>query len=100
MEMRRGAAPALRALHCPAPTMLPQYRFAHAATESPVLGGNADTRYFTIVYGMIRSHMREPSGERRAEQRGRDRFHRGRRRQSGATENGDARAARQNSTWR
>ena len=44
--------------------MLPQYHFAHAATESPVVGGNADTRYFTIVYGMIRSHMHEPPAAR------------------------------------
>jgi TonB family protein len=42
--------------------MLPQYKFAHAATESPIVGGNADTRYFTIVFGMIRSHLRAPSG--------------------------------------
>ncbi|HZZ60734.1 MAG TPA: TonB family protein [Roseiarcus sp.] len=40
---------------------LPTYQFAHAATESPVIGGNADTRYFTIVYGMIRSHFRPPN---------------------------------------
>jgi protein TonB len=48
----------------PLPTAetLPQYKFAHAATESPIVGGNADTRYFTIVYGMIRSHLRAPSG--------------------------------------
>ena len=46
----------------PLPTAdtLPDYKFAHAATESPIVGGNADTRYFTIVYGMIRSHLREP----------------------------------------
>lgn len=48
----------------PPPTdeVLPAYKFAHAATESPITGGNADTRYFTIVYGMIRSHFRSPSG--------------------------------------
>jgi periplasmic protein TonB len=48
----------------PLPTddVLPQYKLAHAATESRVIGGNADTRYFTIVYGMIRSHLRAPSG--------------------------------------
>jgi TonB family protein len=46
----------------PAADELPQYKFAHAATESPIVGGNADTRYFTIVYGMIRSHLRAPSG--------------------------------------
>jgi TonB family protein len=39
---------------------LPDYKFAHAATESPIVGGNADTRYFTIVYGMIRAHLHEP----------------------------------------
>ncbi len=46
----------------PLPTAdtLPQYQFAHAATESPIVGGNADTRYFTILYGMIRSHFRRP----------------------------------------
>jgi len=48
----------------PLPTddVLPVYKFAHAATESPVVGGSADTRYFTIVYGMIRSHLHQPSG--------------------------------------
>jgi len=44
----------------PSEDTLPVYKFAHAATESPVAGGNADTRYFTIVYGMIRSHVRIP----------------------------------------
>ena len=44
----------------PSDDTLPLYKFAHAATPSPVAGGNADTRYFTIVYGMIRSHFREP----------------------------------------
>ena len=50
--------------------MLPQYKFAHAATESQIVGGNADTRYFTIVYGMIRSHLRAPSGPSAAPSRG------------------------------
>ena len=45
----------------PAADELPQYQFAHAATESPIAGGNADTRYFTIVYGLIRSHFRPPN---------------------------------------
>ena len=45
----------------PAADELPQYQFAHAATESPIAGGNADSRYFTIVYGMIRSHFRPPN---------------------------------------
>jgi protein TonB len=45
----------------PLPTaeVLPDYKFAHAATESPIVGGSAETRYFTIVYGMIRAHMRD-----------------------------------------
>ncbi len=56
------APPAKAPPGAPLPTAdeLPQYEFAHAATELRVAGGNADTRYFTIVYGMIRSHMREP----------------------------------------
>ena len=33
-----------------------------AKTQSPVVVGNADTRYFTVVYGMIRSHLHAPSG--------------------------------------
>jgi periplasmic protein TonB len=46
----------------PLPTaeVLPNYQFAHAATESPIVVGNAETRYFTIVYGMIRAHLHEP----------------------------------------
>jgi TonB family protein len=44
----------------PSADVLPDYKFAHAATESPIVGGSAETRYFTIVYGMIRAHMRMP----------------------------------------
>ena len=45
----------------PLPTIedLPQYQFAHEAEHSPVAGGNAETRYLTIVYGMIKAHLRE-----------------------------------------
>ena len=48
----------------PMPTIdvLPQYKFAEAAKEAPVAGGSAESRYFTIVYGMIKAHMREPPG--------------------------------------
>lgn len=53
-------APAPPGVPLPTADELPQYRFAHAATESPIIGGNADTRYFTIVYGMIRAHLRKP----------------------------------------
>lgn len=58
--------PAPAPVGAPLPTaeVLPQYEFARAATESPVVGGNADTRYFTIVFGMIKKHLREPSGPR------------------------------------
>jgi periplasmic protein TonB len=38
---------------------LPQYRFAREAEHSPVTGGNAESRYLTIVYGMIKQHLRE-----------------------------------------
>jgi periplasmic protein TonB len=41
---------------------LPEYKFARANKDAPIATGNADTRYFTIVYGMIRSHLREPTG--------------------------------------
>lgn len=44
----------------PSAEVLPEYKFAHAATESPIIGGSADTRYFTIVYGMIRARLHEP----------------------------------------
>ncbi len=56
------APPAQAPAGVPLPTAdeLPQYQFAHAAMESPVVGGTADTRYFTIIYGMIRSHLRKP----------------------------------------
>jgi len=57
-------APAPVGAPLPTAEVLPQYQFAHAATESPVVGGNADTRYFTIVFGMIKRHLREPSGPR------------------------------------
>ena len=57
-------APAPHGAPLPTAEVLPQYQFAHAATESPVVGGNADTRYFTIVFGMIKRRLREPSGPR------------------------------------
>ena len=38
---------------------LPQYKFAREVEHSPVANGNAESRYFTIVYGMIKSHLRE-----------------------------------------
>jgi protein TonB len=47
----------------PSAEVLPEYKFVHAATESPIIGGSADTRYFTIVYGMIRAHLHEPGAQ-------------------------------------
>ncbi len=44
----------------PSAEVLPEPKFAHAATESPIAGGSSDSRYFTIVYGMIKAHLREP----------------------------------------
>jgi TonB family protein len=40
----------------------PAQQFEPRPTPPPVPADNADTRYFTIVYGMIRSHLRKPSG--------------------------------------
>ena len=38
---------------------LPQYKFAREVEHSPIANGNAESRYLTIVYGMIKSHLRE-----------------------------------------
>ena len=48
----------------PLPTIedLPQYKFARAVEQSPVAGGNAETTYITIIYGMIKAHFRESPG--------------------------------------
>jgi TonB family protein len=45
----------------PLPTIedLPQYKFAREVEHSPIAGGDADSRYLTIVYGMIKAHFRE-----------------------------------------
>jgi TonB family protein len=63
-EQPAPTPPAEAPIGAPLPTIdeLPQYKFAEAAKESPISGGSAESRYFTIVYGMIKSHMREPSG--------------------------------------
>jgi protein TonB len=60
--------PAEAPVGAPMPTIdvLPQYKFAEAAKEAPVAGGSAESRYFTIIYGMIKAHMREPSDPRPA----------------------------------
>jgi TonB family protein len=38
---------------------LPQYKFARSVENSPIAGGNAESRYLTIIYGMIKAHLRE-----------------------------------------
>ena len=38
---------------------LPQYKFAREVEHLPVTGGNAESRYLTTVFGMIKSHLRE-----------------------------------------
>ncbi len=38
---------------------LPQYKFAREVEHSPVAGGNAESRYLTVVYGMTKAHVRE-----------------------------------------
>ena len=45
----------------PIPTIeeLPQYKFARSVEEAPVAGGNAESRYLTIVYGKIKAHLHE-----------------------------------------
>jgi len=45
----------------PLPTIedLPQYKFARSVEKSPVAGGNAESRYLTIIYGMIKEHLHE-----------------------------------------
>jgi TonB family protein len=66
-ETAEAAAPAAPAPPAKAPVGealptiedLPQYQFAREAEHSPVASGNADTRYLTIVYGMIKAHLHE-----------------------------------------
>ena len=54
-------APAKAPVGAPIPTIedLPQYRFAREVEHSPIAGGSAETRYLTIVYGMIKAHLHE-----------------------------------------
>jgi TonB family protein len=54
-------APAKAPAGAPIPAIedLPQYQFARAIEKSPIAGGSAETRYLTIIYGMIKAHLRE-----------------------------------------
>ncbi len=66
-ETAEAAAPAKPAPPAKAPVGealptiedLPQYKFAREVEHSPVAGGSAESRYLTIVYGMIKAHLRE-----------------------------------------
>ena len=57
-------APAKAPAGAPIPTIddLPQYKFARAIEHSPIAGGSAETRYLTIIYGMIKAHLHESPG--------------------------------------
>ena len=59
-------APAKAPAGTPIPTIedLPQYEFARSVAHSPVAGGSANSRYLTIIYGMIKAHLREGPGLR------------------------------------
>ena len=54
-------APAKAPVGTPLPTIedLPQYKFAREVEHSPVAGGSAESRYLTIIYGMIKAHLHE-----------------------------------------
>ena len=54
-------APAEARVGTPLPTIedLPQYKFARSVAHSPIAGGSAESRYLTIIYGMIKAHLRE-----------------------------------------
>jgi TonB family protein len=48
----------------PLPTIedLPQYKFARSVEQAPIAGGNAESRYLTIIYGMIKAHLHQGPG--------------------------------------
>jgi TonB family protein len=54
-------APANAPVGAPLPTIdeLPQYKFAREVEHSPIANGSAESRYLTIVYGMIKAHLPE-----------------------------------------
>jgi periplasmic protein TonB len=55
------APPQKAPVGAPLPTIddLPQYKFARSVEKAPIAGGNANSRYLTIIYGMIKAHLRE-----------------------------------------
>jgi TonB-like protein len=52
-------APPKAPVGTPIPTIedLPQYKFARSVAASPVAGGDAESRYFTIIFGKIKPHL-------------------------------------------
>ena len=56
MEIPKPQAPLLTA------NDLPQYKFARSVENSPIAGGSAKSRCLTIIYGMIKAHLRESPG--------------------------------------
>jgi protein TonB len=52
-------APAKAPVGAPLPTIedLPQYQFARSVANSPIAGGNAESRYYTIIFGKIKPHL-------------------------------------------
>ena len=62
-ETAAPADPAKTPVAKPLPTIedLPQYKFARSVEKSSVAGGNAESRYLTTVYGMIKARLRESS---------------------------------------
>jgi outer membrane biosynthesis protein TonB len=66
-ETSEAAAPAALASPAKAPfgallttiEDLPQYKFAREFEHAPIAVGNPETRYLTIIYGMIKSRLRE-----------------------------------------
>ena len=60
-QRRPPTPPAKAPVGEPLPTIeeLPQYKFARSVERSPIAGGNAESRYLTIIYGMIKAHLHE-----------------------------------------
>ena len=55
----REPNPAEAKLKPPPEPDLPQYKFARSVERSPTADGSAESQYLTIVYGMIKAHLRE-----------------------------------------
>jgi TonB family protein len=60
-DTAKAPAPLAKApVGAPLPTVeYPQYKFAREVEHSPVTGGSAESRYLTVVYRLIKSHLHE-----------------------------------------